>query len=143
MTPENPIEIPENELLLKTSRSSGPGGQHINKVNTRVTLTFDLAASSLFTLAQKNRIRKRLRTRIDKNDRLTVSCRQFRSQYANRRAAHQHLRNLLTEALKKPPHRIKTKAPPRAIQNRLDNKKKRSALKKQRTAKHPLYDPNY
>ena len=60
------LSLPESELSYRTSRSSGPGGQNVNKVETRVTVLFDVAASPTLSEEQKTRIRERLATRLDK-----------------------------------------------------------------------------
>jgi len=129
------IFISEDELVFKASRSSGPGGQNVNKVSTRVTLLFDVAGCDRFSDSQKMRILKRLRTRADKNGVLHIVSQRHRSQRANRAAAKERLVELLAGALAKKPVRKKTKVPASAIQRRLDEKKQRSGLKKQRMAK--------
>lgn len=127
--------ISEDELVFKVSRSSGPGGQNVNKLNTRVTLFLDVAASSSFSDSQKERIRTALSTRVDKHGVLRIVSQKHRTQEANRRAVVERLRALLAEALKPQPVRKKTRVPARARQRRLRDKKHRSALKSQRTRK--------
>jgi ribosome-associated protein len=127
--------LSEDELVVKVSRSSGPGGQNVNKVNTRVTLLLDVAASTSFSDAQKRRIREALATRIDKCGVLRVVSQKHRTQEANRRAALERLCELLGEALKPKPVRRKTRVPARAREQRLKDKKHRSVLKNQRTNK--------
>ncbi|MHC4519243.1 MAG: alternative ribosome rescue aminoacyl-tRNA hydrolase ArfB, partial [Planctomycetota bacterium] len=127
--------ISEDELVFKASRSSGPGGQNVNKLNTRVTLFLDVATSAGFSDIQKERIRTALSTRVDKHGVLRVVSQKHRTQEANRRAAIERLRELLAEALKPQPVRKKTKVPARARERRLKDKKHRSALKSQRTKK--------
>lgn len=125
--------LSEDELVFKVSRSSGPGGQNVNKVNTRVTLLLNVAASTGFSDAQKRRIREALATRIDKCGVLRVVSQKHRTQEANRRAALERLCELLGEALKPKPVRRKTRVPARARERRLKDKKHRGALKSQRT----------
>jgi len=127
--------ISEDELVAKVSRSGGPGGQNVNKLNTRVTLFLDVANSDNFTDAQKRRIRTTLSTRVDKHGVLRVVSQKHRTQEANRRAALERLCELLAEALKPRPVRKKTKVPARARRQRLKDKKHRSAIKNQRTTK--------
>lgn len=126
------IFISEDDLIFKASRSSGPGGQNINKVNTRITLLFDVVRCKGFTDAQRQRILKQLATRADKNGVIRVASQKFRTQKANRIAAVERLRVLLTEALKTAPVRKKTKVPYSAKQRRLEKKRQRSFLKQQR-----------
>ncbi len=130
--------ISEDELEFQASRSSGPGGQNVNKVNTRITLFFDMAGSRSLSDKQKRRILYRLSTRIDKNGRLRVVSQKFRTQKANRNAAIERFQQLLAEALKTKKVRKKTKVPYVAKQERLEEKRKRSLLKRQRAQKHEI-----
>ena len=126
------ISIRDDELFFKASRSAGPGGQNVNKVNTRITLLFDVANCESFSDVQKRRILSRLATRADKNGILRVVSQRFRTQSANRRAAVERLQQLLVQALKTRPVRKKTRIPYAAKQRRLEEKKRRSLLKQQR-----------
>jgi ribosome-associated protein len=126
------IAISEEELVFKFSRSGGPGGQNVNKVNTRVTVFFDVAGARSFSDEQKKRILKRLSTRADKNGVIRVVCQRYRTQKANRQGAVERLEGLLREALRKKRVRKKTKVPAYAREKRREEKKKRSMLKKQR-----------
>lgn len=126
------IEIPEENLVFKFSRSGGPGGQNVNKVNTRVTVLFDVARCRRYSDEQKRRILKRLATRADKNGVVRIVCQRYRTQKANREGAVERLGELVGEALKKRRVRRKTKVPVYAREKRLAEKKKRSRLKKQR-----------
>jgi ribosome-associated protein len=130
------IYINEEELVFKVSRSSGPGGQNINKVNTRVTLFFDVANCRSLSETQKRRILTRLATRADKNGVLRVVSQKYRTQRANRRAAIERLQELLAGALKTLPKRKKSKVPYAAKQRRLEEKRRRSLLKRQRSTKN-------
>ncbi len=129
------IEIREEGLVFKYSRSGGPGGQNVNKVNTRVTVFFDVVGASGFSDSQKRRILKQLATRANKNGVVRVVSQRYRTQRANREAAVERLGELLGEALKKKAVRKKTKVPEYARQKRLEEKKRRSLLKRQRAAK--------
>ena len=131
---KNKIEINESELIFKTSRSSGPGGQNVNKVNTRVTLFFDITASRSFSEAQKSQIIRKLTARIGKAGAIRVVSQKHRTQKANRNAAVERLTELLRTALKTTPPRKKTKVPFPEKQKRLQNKKQRGLLKKKRIA---------
>ena len=127
------ILISENELVFKFSRSSGPGGQNVNKVNTRVTLLFDLANSTNLTDIQKKRILKRLAGRTSKDGVIRVVSQRYRTQKANRKAVVERLQELLSSAMETKPIRRKTKVPWSAKRRRLEEKKQRSILKRQRT----------
>jgi ribosome-associated protein len=137
------IFISEDELVFKTSRSSGPGGQNVNKVNTRVTLLFDLANSKSFSDEQKERISRCLATRTDKAGVIRVVSQKYRTQGANRKAAIEKLCQLLLDGLKKAPVRIKTKVPYAAKLKRLERKKHRSLLKQRRAKRHSAEDLFY
>jgi ribosome-associated protein len=126
------LAIPEHELTFTASRSSGPGGQHVNKVSSRVTLLFDVAASPSLSEQQKHRILARLATRITKDGVLRVVSQKYRSQAANRNAAVERLVILLREALAPVPSRRKTTVSPATKQRRLEEKKRRARLKQQR-----------
>lgn len=126
------IEINEEDLRYAASRSSGPGGQHVNKVNTRIMLWFDLERNTQFSASQKARLREKLSTRLDKLGRLRVASQRYRSQRANREAALVRLQALLEEALKEPAVRVRTRVPRSVIRKRLDEKRQRSVVKRQR-----------
>ena len=134
------IFICEDELIFKASRSGGPGGQNVNKVNTRITLFFDVANCESFSDVQKRRILSRLSTRADKNGLIRVASQRFRTQKANRRAAVERLQQLLAEALKTRPVRKKTRVPYAAKKRRLEEKRRRSLLKQQRAKRNLAED---
>lgn len=129
------VFISEDSLIFRFARSSGPGGQNVNKVNTRVTLLFDVAGCEGFSEIQKRQILERLATRANKDGVIRVASQKYRTQRANRQAAVERLVELLKGALKKKPVRKKTKVPQWAKQKRLEEKKKRSLLKRQRSEK--------
>lgn len=129
------IDVPDDALIFKYSRSSGPGGQNVNKVSTKVTLFFDLANSSIFSDIQKNRILKDLAGRVDKDGVVKVVSQKYRTQNANRRYTIEKLRTLLTESLREKPVRRKTQVPRWAKQKRLESKRKRSSIKQLRAEK--------
>jgi ribosome-associated protein len=127
------IQIRDDELIFKFSRSSGPGGQNVNKVNTKVTLFFDAAKSGSFTDVQKQQIFSRIGGRADKNGVIRVVSQKERTQGANRQAAIKRLAELLKGALKKTVVRKKTVVPYAAKQRRLEAKKRRSIIKRGRS----------
>lgn len=124
--------IDPGQLVFKYSRSSGPGGQNVNKLNTRVTLFFDVANCSTLSPSQKKRVLNKLSTRADKNGVVRVVSQKYRTQNANHRAAIERLTSLIADALKRKPRRRKTSVPKWANQKRLTEKKMRSKLKKLR-----------
>ena len=136
ITINNDVSISESELSFAASRSSGPGGQNVNKVSTRITLRFDLDASPNLTAEQKALIRERLATRISKQGILSVNAQRERSQSANREAATTRFIELLRTALDVDPERRPTRVPRGVERRRLENKRKRSQIKRQRSRRY-------
>ena len=124
--------IPVAELQWRFSRSSGPGGQNVNKVETAVELGFDLAGTSAIGPFQKQRLLERLGSRCVAGC-LCVAVSEHRSQYQNRQLALARLGDLLREGLKPPPKKRKPTKPTRgAVKRRVDAKKQRSEVKQAR-----------
>ncbi len=128
----NGIIVPAEEVRFVASRSSGPGGQNVNKVETRVTLLFDLDASASFDAAQKRRLRQRLASRINRAGVLRVTSQRHRTQAANRQAAAERFVELVTAALARRKARRPTATPAAAKRRRLEDKKRRARLKETR-----------
>lgn len=128
----NDLTIPNDELTFEYSRSSGPGGQNVNKVNTKVTLRFDVAASPSLTDSQRFVISEKLATRITKDGVLRITSQRHRTQRANQEEAVARFAELLRGALVRRRKRRKTKVPRAAHEQRLQEKKRRSVLKKDR-----------
>lgn len=126
------VTIDEAELDFTASRSAGPGGQHVNKVETRVTLRFDVDGSPSLAPEHKARIRERLATRISKAGVLSVSSQRHRSQSANRDAARERFVELVRAALEEEPERRPTRTPRRVRERRLEEKKRRAKVKRER-----------
>lgn len=126
------VSIPEEELRFKASRSSGPGGQHVNKVSSRVTLLFDLAGTPSLSAEQKRRVFRRLAARITKEGLLRVVSQRHRSQAANRREVVERFVGLMRDAVRPVRHRRRTTVPAAAKRRRLEEKRKRGALKRER-----------
>ncbi len=126
------LVIPEAELEVVAGPSSGPGGQNVNKVETRVTLRFDLEASPSLAAEDKALLRGRLATRISKAGVLRVVCQKHRTQAANRREATERFARLLAAALERRRPRRPTRPPAAAERRRLEGKRRRAELKRQR-----------
>ena len=127
------ISISADHFHVSHSRSSGPGGQHVNKLNTRVSIFLDILKCSCLSKHQKQTLLTVLKNRIDKQGVLQVSSQQYRSQTANRDAALRRMAELIAAALKPKPRRKKTRIPKRAIEKRLEDKKYRSKTKQLRS----------
>ena len=125
-------EIPADEFQFKASRSSGPGGQNVNKVNTRVTVFFDVVASGYLSDRQKQRILHVLASRAGRDGVIRAVSQKHRTQNANREAAVERLAGLMTQALKVIRARRKTPVPFREKQKRIEGKKQRGKIKKLR-----------
>ncbi len=108
--------LPPSELEYRATRSSGPGGQHVNTSSTRVELTFDLEGSPTLTDAERELARRRLRSRLDADGRLRVVAQDERSQYRNRRLATERFCTLMRSALAPPPPPRRPSRPTRAAQ---------------------------
>jgi ribosome-associated protein len=128
------LSIPDEEVAFTTSRSGGPGGQNVNKLETRVTLRFDLDGSPSLSGEQKTRLRERLATRITKDGVLHVTSQRHRTQAANREAAVERFAELLRENLREEAPRKKTRPSKAARARRLEEKRRRSQRKRERAA---------
>jgi ribosome-associated protein len=128
-----PVTVPADALTWRFSRSSGPGGQHVNTSDTRVSLSLDVAACPGLGGTRRQRALERLRGRLV-GDVLTVTVQTHRSQARNRAEARERMAALLEEAIAPPAReRRATRPSRRAKQRRLDAKKQRSAIKRSRS----------
>ncbi|HQN18992.1 MAG TPA: alternative ribosome rescue aminoacyl-tRNA hydrolase ArfB [Syntrophobacteraceae bacterium] len=134
------ISIPEDELDFTASRSSGPGGQHVNKVSSKVILWFDLDNSPSLSDEDKALIKSRLRSRIGKDGVLRVVSQSTRSQAANRERAILRFTELLQDALKRVPIRRRRGVSRAAKERRLEEKRQHSILKSRRSEKASIED---
>ena len=122
-------EIFENECLFKTSRSSGKGGQNVNKTETKVALWFDVAASALFSDEEKTRILLQLASVITDDGFLQLTCDEQRSQLQNKQLVIERAITMLEKAMVVPKPRKKTKPSKATIEKRLEEKRKKSLKK--------------
>lgn len=125
------VSIPESELSWRFSRSSGPGGQHVNTTDTRAEVVWSLAETAVLTESQKERVAARLRGRLVDGS-LTVVSSQYRSQHRNREAARVRLEELVSEAVIPAKARVATKPSKASQRRRLDAKRARSEVKRNR-----------
>lgn len=125
------------ELQFKAVRSSGAGGQHVNKVSTKIELVFDLEASAALSDIEKERITSKLSSRLTKENVLLLQCDESRSQHKNKALVIKRFLETIENALKVPKKRRKTKPSRSSIEKRLKSKKK-SAQKKANRSKPDL-----
>lgn len=120
------------ECDFKAVRSSGPGGQHVNKTSTKVMLHWSLKDSNVFSEDQKERLYKRLKNKLTTDDQLVLSYDQSRSQHKNKDEVFKNLVRLLENGLLKPKRRKKTKPTLASKKRRLDSKKRNAEKKANR-----------
>ena len=132
------VRIPLWEIIFTASRSSGPGGQHVNKTSSRITLHWSIKDTSALTEFQKTRVLKNLFGRVNQDGSLQLHIEDSRSQHRNKEVAKERLVALLIEALKVPKRRQATKPTRASKRRRVDEKKKRGLTKSLR--KKPIED---
>jgi len=123
------IESLIKELTFKAVRSSGPGGQHVNKTASKVEVIFDLRSSNALSELEKDQITTRLSSKITDEGNIIMTCGETRSQHRNKAIVIERLIELIQQGLKKKKPRKKTKPSKSSIEKRLLSKKKK-ALKK-------------
>jgi ribosome-associated protein len=126
------LRIPADEIHETASRSSGPGGQHVNKTETRVTLRWNLAESRVLGEERRRRLLARLAGRLTNRGQLVVHAQRFRSRARNRALARERMAELVRDALRQQTPRVATRPSRSQRQRRLDGKRKRSLLKRGR-----------
>ena len=132
--------IAESEFIVLTSRSSGPGGQNVNKVNTKVEIHFNVQFSAGLSASEKELICKNLKNRINSAGELVVKSQSERTQLNNRKKAFEKLLLLLSEALIEKAERKPTSPSRRSKTERLDEKKQRGKIKRLRSDDIKAYD---
>ncbi|WP_445732714.1 alternative ribosome rescue aminoacyl-tRNA hydrolase ArfB [Mariniflexile sp.] len=120
------------ELTFKAIRSSGAGGQHVNKVSSKVELTFDINESLVFDDGQKERLLNKLKTKFTNEGTLVMQCDETRSQHKNKELVTKRFFELLESGLLVPKKRIPTKIPRSVVKKRLKNKRNVSDKKANR-----------
>ena len=129
------LTIPADELIIDVARSSGPGGQHVNKSNTKVRVSLFIAGSSALSSEQKTQLFSTLGHRINRSGLLAVECDRARSQRKNMEDALNRLRLLIVQGLHVPKERKATAPSYGQRMKRLKAKKQRGAIKAQRRRK--------
>jgi ribosome-associated protein len=130
ITPD--LRIPVSELEYRASRSSGPGGQHVNTSSTRIEVWWDVATSPALTTDQRTRLLQRLSSRLDSSGRLRLVSGGSRSQLRNREDVTKRFQAVVAAALAVPKKRKPTKPSQAAKEARLQAKRQRSATKQRR-----------
>jgi ribosome-associated protein len=131
------ILIPEDELDFSFVRSSGPGGQSVNKVATAVQLRFDVGTSPSLPPDVRERLLRLAGNRVTGEGVLMIEARRFRSQHRNREDAVQRLATLIRRATERPKKRRKTRPSKASVERRLESKQRRGKLKSSRKPPRP------
>lgn len=124
------VTIPGAELIVSVSKASGPGGQHVNKTSSRVSLRWNVLSSQALTDAQRAQIMQRLKARLVGEGELLLHVESERSQLRNREIARQRLAQIVKDALRVIKKRVATKPSLGSKARRIDDKKKRGIIKK-------------
>lgn len=127
------MSIPLSEVQYRFVRSSGPGGQHVNKTSTQVELWFDVLHSSALTEPQRQRLLHKLKNLIDSTGVLQLSEQSERSQFRNKQQVTEKFKSLLIAALRVPKPRRPTRPTKAAKEKRIASKKKQGQMKKARS----------
>lgn len=126
------VRLAPEELIIRAVHASGPGGQHVNKSATRISLTWNIRNSRALSDAQRTRVLAKLGSRVDSEGAIRIVAGEYRSQQQNKRAAIERLRLLVSRALIVPKTRRPTKPTRGSVEQRLDAKRRRSQVKQQR-----------
>lgn len=126
------LSVPESELQFRFSTGGGPGGQHVNKTATRVTLLFDVANTPSLDEETRVRLLDRLASRLDRRGLLHIDVQDSRSQWQNRMIAIARFQKVLADALMEQPERRPTRPTRQSREERLEEKRRRSEVKRNR-----------
>ena len=130
---KNDIVIPAQELEITASRSGGPGGQHVNKTSSRITVRWNLVNTTVLSFEQKQRALEKMAGQLTTEGDIIIHNSTSRSQLQNKQAALDNLANIIRKALTVPKRRMKTKVPRGTKEARLQSKSRHSNIKKLRS----------
>jgi len=133
---KNGIVIPLHEIEITASRAGGPGGQHVNKTSTRITVRWNVKTTTALTDVQKERVLEKLASSLTGDGDLIIHASASRSQDQNKRMALENLADKVRRALIVPKKRMKSGVPKGAKEKRLQKKKQHSEIKKMRQVKY-------
>jgi ribosome-associated protein len=134
------LSIPDTDVRFSAARSGGPGGQHVNKVNSRVILEFDVLNTSALRPSQKRKIIERVGHRMNQQGILRLQAQRYRSQSANRADLVEKFIGVLQDALRPVKSRVPTRIPRSVREKRLEDKKLRTRVKRVRQTPRNLDD---
>ena len=134
------LSIPDSEVRFSSSRSGGPGGQHVNKVNSRVILEFDVVHTFALNQYQKRKIAERVGHRMNQQGIMRLQAQRHRTQSANRADLVEKFVGILQDALLPVKKRVRTRVPHRVREKRLEEKKLRTRVKQARQTPKNLDD---
>jgi ribosome-associated protein len=126
------VVIPRSELVIRATRSGGPGGQHVNTSSTRIEITWDVLRSRALSDEERQRVVARLGARVSDEGSVRVVASDSRSQRQNRERAEARLGDLIRRALAVPRARKRTRVPRGAVEARLESKRRLGERKRQR-----------
>lgn len=132
---KNGVSIPVHELHITASRAGGPGGQHVNKASTRITVRWNIQHTQALTYEQKERVLKNLQSEMTTSGDIIIHSSASRSQQQNKKNAFDILSTKIRKALYVPKKRIKTTVSESTKKKRLEKKKRQSLIKKMRSKK--------